>query len=209
MNSRDPAPSIETAPAEPVLPELLAPPRAPVPVRPVWMPWPIAVLLAPLFWLMPRQFGPHFAAAGWRAAIAAYLTWTLYGTCCLVLVETWPDMHGRETGSCGPVSWVCGKVWPDVKQGPWPGPNLSEALRIPLVYPRFLLRERGYLFERFAVLLATAHVGGLLIAVALMPYVSVGERGRLLLGRLVRLTLWASTSVILAAPGRRGPGNPR
>lgn len=38
-----------------------------------------------------------------------------------------------------------------------------------------------------------------LIAVALMPYVSVGERGRLLLGRLVRLTLWASTSVILAA----------
>ena len=35
------------------------------PVRAWWIPWPIAIVLLPLLWLMPKRMGPHFAAVRW------------------------------------------------------------------------------------------------------------------------------------------------
>lgn len=50
------------------------------------MPWPLAVLLVPLFWLMPRRFGPHFAQASWTAAIVAHGLWGAYAVAGILLV---------------------------------------------------------------------------------------------------------------------------
>lgn len=181
------------------MPELLAEAQGTVPVRPVWIPWPMAVLVAPLFWLMPKRFGPHFAAAGWRAAIAGYLTWSVYGTCCLILATNWGTAAGAGSQDYSLLSYMLGLTPSQLSMSTWPAETFWEVLRGPVVVAAEWVAGSDSTCQSTRVLLATGHVGGLLLAAGLMPFVSVGERGSLLLGRLVRLALWASTSIIVPA----------
>ena len=67
------------------------------PVRPWWVPWPIAVLAVPLLWILPKRTGPHFAAIRWPGVIVAHLLWTLYGIACIYLAVAAPE--------CGWIAW--------------------------------------------------------------------------------------------------------
>lgn len=181
------------------LPEFLAEAHGPVPVRPVWIPWPVAIFLAPLFWLMPKRFGPHVAAAGWRAAIAVYLTWTVYAMACLILAQLWSRVAGYRTYDYGLFSYLAGLTPSQSGTIVWPAATFWEIVRTPLVFAAQMAEGPGYEVERMYGLFALGHVGGLLLAAALMPYATIGERGKLLLGRLIRLVLWSSTSLMVAA----------
>lgn len=185
-----------------VLPEFWPTSDIPEPVRAVWIPWPIAVLLAPLFWLMPKRVGPHFAAASWWAAIVAHLTWSIYGIGSLLMVF-------MTDGSYSLLSWLAGRTPEQLGYTLLPTPTLGEILRAPL----------GMLATQAANLSSTSplgfsqvdqlvraimywglmELGMIVLAAILMPYITVGERTRNLFARAIRLVLWSSTSLVVLA----------
>lgn len=180
----------ESTPASVVLPEFW-PVEDPTPVvRPVWIPWPIAILLAPLFWLMPKRLGPHFAAASWWAAIAGHLVWTVYGIACFVMLA-------RDEQAYSVVAWIVGRTPEQLGQSPLPVPSFWETLRAPLSS----LANEAFTASQVSELLVPllcwllCEVGLVVLAAMLMSYMTVGERTRCLFVRAVRLVLWASTSL--------------
>lgn len=172
------------------------------PVRPWWIPWPIAVLAVPLLWILPKRMGPHFAAVRWPGIIAAHLLWTLYGICCIYLTLTAPEygwiawLKGDNTGERpayaqmtfsqtvrAPVAQV---VWDLCKEanfgGGWGSPEFPEI---------------GSVVD---LLLWLAIVVGTEIALAvpallLMPYIAAGERSRRLFWRSLKITFLCTTLI--------------
>ncbi len=172
-----------------------APPSV-LPVRAVWIPWPIAVALAPLFWLMPKRFGPHFAAAGWRAAVVAHIAWGVYGIGSLQML--WGEYRGYSL-----ISWLAGRTPEHRGLVLTPAAGLWDILRAPMAAlamrtHHLLASGGGSLAEPLLTWLAI-EAGVLAAALAVAPYISAGERFRSLLGRALRLVLWSSTSVVLLA----------
>lgn len=184
-----------TSASDAVLPEFW-PSQGKPPVRPVWIPWPIAVALAPLFWLMPKRFGPHFAAAGWRAAVAAHVVWGFYGLATLVVAF-------GDSLRYSLAHWLFVKTPTQGAESLWASPTLGEVLRAPLavlVNGLFAMMNSGgrptIWFLRIVIWCLAAEGLLALAALLLMPYLAAGERGRLLFGRSVRLVLWATTSLV-------------
>ncbi len=180
-----------------VLPEHWPQPSAMQPVRPVWIPWVIAVALAPLFWLMPKRFGPHFAAAGWRAAIAAHVVWGIYGAATVGMTAIAGPWYGL-------VTWLSGRTAEQMGRLPMPVPTFSEIVRAPLAYfvnGMALASGRpgpvGWTLAGLLTIVLAIAAGIVVLAMLLMPYIAAGERTRRLLGRTVRLVMWATTSLVV------------
>ena len=175
------------------------PDQSPPTVRPVWIPWPIAVLLVPLFWVMPRRFGPHFAAASWTAAVIAHLVWGIYGAVSILL----PVLIGPQYSLA---SYLLRRTPEELGQSLFPVPTLGEILRGPLALLAGIVAEvdlsgpRGSMeLTQIVTLTLLAELGLVLSAVLLMPFIAAGERTRRLLGRTIKLVLWASTSLVVLA----------
>ena len=152
------------------LPEYWPATPPPDPVRAVWIPWPIAVVLAPLLWLMPGRMGPHFAAVRWPGAIAAHLLWTVYGLACIV--------NAYESNDHCWVAYLQGQV-PGQQQHPvWPAPTMSQIIRTPLAVTAWQLAEEiDDTADKFVACLGTlALVGSSLVVLAAL--IERRDRGR-------------------------------
>ncbi|MBN1491628.1 MAG: hypothetical protein JXA69_17075 [Phycisphaerae bacterium] len=177
--------------AEP-LPEFWPTMPAEKPARAIWLPWPIVAALAPLFWLMPKRLGPHFAAAGWRAALAAQLLWTVYGIGCIVVALDAPNY--------GWVTYVTGQSPGQQQPSIWESPTFSEIVRTPLA--ALAIRASYHIERGEALLLGLAKIVGIELALIaggwlLVPFALSGQSVWRTFGRCARLTLWCSTSVIV------------
>lgn len=183
-------------PAPAVLPESWPPQDSPQPVRPVWIPWPIAILLAPLFWLMPKRCGPHFVAAGWQAAIAAHLVWTIYGIACFTMLA-------RNEQVYSPIAWLTGRMPEQLGQSLLPVPTFWQSLQAPLSSLANEAFTANMAIQVIAVAIGwlLAEIGMVVLAAVLMPYITIGERTRYLFARAVRLVLWSSTLLALLGLG--------
>ena len=181
----------ERQPPAETLPEYW--PDGPVaqPVRPVWLPWPIAVVLAPLLWLLPKRMGVHFAAVRWPGVIVAHLVWTIYGIGCIAIAY-----------------WATGYSWAAYISGKSPGRDVSllwpvtwlEIARSPLALLALGLAQKLDEFEDLMLglgVLAGVELGLILVAELLTPYAAAGEKVRKLWGRCVKLTLWSTTSLVV------------
>ncbi len=182
------------------LPEFWPADEAARPLRPIRLPWPIVVLLAPLLWVMPKRLGPQFAAAGWRAAIVAHLVWVGYAACSITM-SLYTDGHYSL------VSWLAGRTPEQMGDSLLPVPTLWETLKAPVSFVAVLAFQRARMFWglmagdilEMILIAAVAEAVLIVVAILLAPYISVGERTRRLLGRSVRLMLWATTSLIVPA----------
>lgn len=185
-----------------VLPEFL-PYAPPAIVRPIWVPWPIAVLLAPLFWLMPKRFGPHLAVASWTAAIFSHLAWGVYGAASILLAIAAPQYTLA--------SWLLGRTPEQLGQSLAPVPTFGEILRGPLAFLVSLPAQMPLMMGGMAAVappgivsaspleLIPVELGLCATAALLMPFIAAGEPSRRLLGRSIKLVLWASTSLFVLA----------
>lgn len=189
----DPAGSPET------LPEFWPDRPTPVRVRPIWIPWPVAVLLAPLFWLFPTRLGPHVSAAGWRAAIAGTLVWTVYGTATV----TMGVFYGYDYGL---ITWLAGRTPEQMGARFMPVATFSEIIRAPLaVWVRRMQVVDGSMMPVDGLHVVLGAAGSLValgfvvltLALLLMAYIAAGERLRTLLARTIRLVMWALTSLVV------------
>lgn len=162
-----------------------------VPVRHVWIPWPLAVVLAPLFWIMPGRSGPHFARAGYLAAISAHLFWIYYGIFWPAVSEV---MQDRSL-----LGAYLGLGDNRVHGGRWPEPTLSEVLRAPLaVLTTTSTRWSSEIFTVLAVLGSSiffVEVVALGISLCVLPYATAGEPLKRAFGRSLRLTWWSLTAL--------------
>ncbi len=173
------------------LPEFLpVTPRKPV-VHPWWIPWPVAILLAPLLWLMPRRMGPHFATVRWPGAILGNLVYVIYGISCLVLARVSPRY--------GWVAYLLGEAPGQAPDSPLPGPTLSQIIRSPLA-AALNAWEAGSGGELLAqILIGISAYAGVVVffSLLLMPPAAAGEKKRYLFARCVKLVLWSMTSMLL------------
>lgn len=175
-----------------VLPEFW-PQSAPSGVaRAWWIPWPVAILLVPLLWVMPKRMGPHFAAVRWPGVILGHLLWTVYGIGCIGLAYRAPHY--------GWIAWLTGQSPGQADPGLWPPPSAWDIFRAPLALEAVWLGQtitsiEEYLLGWGAVL--GCELGVAAIGLLLMPYVTVGERTGRLVARCIKLTMWATTSVVL------------
>ena len=190
VTDKDPSPT--------VLPEYWPAPPPPELACPVWIPWPLAVLLAPLFWLMPRRMGPHFAAVRWPGALFAHVLWVFYGIGCVAIASAMPRF--------GLAAYAVGRMPEQGADTAVSGDTLSQVLRDPPALVALILAGHPYGEITSAVtnaqslyaglgLVAVAEAGLILMACLLMPYATAGERGQLLFSRSVKLTLWSTTSL--------------
>ncbi|NLE61507.1 MAG: hypothetical protein GX616_24410 [Planctomycetes bacterium] len=170
----------------------------PKPVRALWIPWPLAVVLVPLFWLLPKRMGPHFAAVRWPGVIVAHLVWVVYGLGCMT-VAYWTPLFGW-------VAYLTGRTSGRETEALWPDPTFSQIARAPMAVlgsllagnPEFGVNGWVGVGADLAIGLAMAvavEAGLILLACLLMPYATAGERGQLLFSRSVKLTLWSTTSL--------------
>ncbi len=82
----------------------------------------------------------------------------------------------------------------------WLAPTFSQIVRSPLALPACYISEGIGSLEELVLGIGAVLSGevALLVAAALlMPYAAAGERTPRLLGRCVRLTLWATTSLVV------------
>lgn len=192
------AADVTTKPQPPpaALPEFWPEQARTTPVRPVWIPWPVAIVLVPLLWLMPRRMGPHFAAVRWPGVVLAHLVWVVYGIGCIAVAFVNPQ-YGLTACILGSAPAA-----DPVLMGSAHGPG--EALADPPALLAILLAGHPYANFEGAIsdseslflglgLVAGVEAGLVLVACLLMPYVTVGERGMLLFRRCMKLTLWATT----------------
>ncbi len=189
MTGQDERSVVQSSPTD-ALPEYW-PVNPPVrPVRAVWLPWPIAVVLAPLLWLLPKRVGVHFAAVRWPGAIVAHVVWTIYGIGCIAITYQTPRY-----------SWVAYLSGQSPGQEPsslWPPPTVSEIAGSPLAVLAWDVVHELTKVEQFLLglgIAAAVEVGLVVLAGLLMPWAAAGERGRRLFGRCVKLTLWSTTSL--------------
>lgn len=190
---------VAAEPRPATLPEFW-PDQSVAPVRPIWIPWPLAIVLAPLFWLMPKRFGPHFAAASWTAAILAHVTWACYGLASICLATVAGPRYTLA-------SWLLGRTPEQLGYSLFPVPTLGEMLRAPLAFfacgpsqqAQFGLAAPPILTVSPLWLMFVDLATVVVLAILLMPFIAAGERTRLLLARTVRLVLWASTSLVVLA----------
>lgn len=172
------------------LPEFLPiVPRRPL-ARPWWIPWPVAILLAPLLWLLPKRMGPHFATVRWPGVILANLIYVIYGVSCIVLAKTSPRY-----------SWIAYALGRSPGQNddlPLPGPTLSQIARSPLAAAlnAWEAGSGGELLAQILIGMSAYIVLVLVLAVLLMPVAAAGEKKRYRYARCVKLTLWAMTSIL-------------
>lgn len=175
------------------------PDAAPPTVRPVWIPALAAVLLAPLFWLMPKRFRPHFAAAGRWPAVVAHLLWVSYAATSLLMTIA----IGAEYT---PMGWLLGRTPEQQGLSLFPVPTFGEILRAPLAFLAGYVAElreapvpSTLLLSKVATTFLQVELGVFVLSALLMPLIAAGETTGRLLGRSVRLVLWASTSLIVLA----------
>ncbi|MHC4443203.1 MAG: hypothetical protein ACYTA5_11440 [Planctomycetota bacterium] len=164
------------------------------PVRAVWLPWPVAVVFAPLFWLFPKRMGSHFAESRWLGAIVAHFCWTIYGVSCLV--NAYIGKHYSW------MSYFTGQTPGQKDPALWPGPSWSQLFRTPIaaLFNGIDDVSQGInpleqLFICLSVILA-AEVAVVVFSSLLMPYVAAGEGKLRLFARCVKLTLWSTTSLV-------------
>lgn len=180
-----------TLPAD-ALPEYWPENPPPAPVRPVWLPWPIAVALAPLLWLLPKRFGPHFAAVRWPGAVAAHLIWMTYGLACLFNAYEEP-MYSWAAVVAGKAAWQEEGLAADA-------PTFSQLVRTPLAVTVWGVADEVRSTTDLLVgigVLAVAELSLVALAACLMPFIAAGEASWRLFGRCYRLALWASGSVLI------------
>ncbi|MBN1341490.1 MAG: hypothetical protein JXQ73_02360 [Phycisphaerae bacterium] len=169
------------------LPEEWPTDDAPRPIRAVWIPWPIAVICAPLLWFMPKRMGAHFGEVSWGTAFLAHVVWVVYGIGCIGIATECPEY--------GIVGYVTGRSRPP--EASWPM-GLGEVARAPMA---LLARELNNKTRRAKdiweglALFIVVELGVMLLALSLAPYATAGERFRRLYLRCWRLTLWATTSL--------------
>lgn len=158
-------------------------------VRRVWIPWPVAVLLAPLFWLMPKRLGAHLAAGSWWGAIIGHAVWAYYGF-------GWFMMTAGRTGNCSWTQWL-GWTHGRTSHEFWPAPTFGEILLAPLAAIPILIgtsrHVQGFIAGAVGAIVVEIFVLG--IALLLMPYATAGEPLRPLLGRCLKLTWWCTTGL--------------
>ena len=94
--------------------------------QPWWIPWPVAVLLAPLLWIMPRRMGPHFAAVPWRGAVVAHMLWMPYGLGCVLIGLLEPNF--------GWAAWLFGQAPGHGLALFWPAPTVTDILAAPAAF---------------------------------------------------------------------------
>lgn len=174
------------------LPEHWPADAKPETVRAWWIPWPVAVLLAPLLWILPRRMGPHFATVRWPGAIVAHLLWVFYAIGSMIIAFERPRF--------GWVAWVLGRVPGQEAGSLWPAPTLSEMFRSPPAMVATAIArevdEAETLLIGFAALLGFELVF-VLLGVLLMPFTAGVGRVRSSIGRSIKLTFWATTSLIV------------
>ncbi len=176
------------------------PMTAPVqPVRPWWIPWPIAVVAVPLLWILPKRMGPHFAAVRWPGIIAAHLLWTLYGVACICLGMTAPEYSWA--------AWFRGEA---ADLPAYAQLTFSQTARAPVAQVAWELCQEanfgmGWGGSGFPAIMSVAdlliwlsvivgiELGLVLLAGLLAPYIAAGERTRRLLVRSVKLLLLGTT----------------
>jgi hypothetical protein len=167
-------------------------------VRPVWIPWPAAVLLAPLFWLMPRRMGPHLATVRWPGVLAAQAFWMLYGAGCILLSATY-QQHGL-------VWFVANSLGYAEADPSAAAPTLLAVFRSPPAVLALHLAGlpsmgyRGIIGTASELLNHTVGIVGLeaaliLLSLILTPYAGGRHGGRGLIHRCVKTTFWCSTSL--------------
>ncbi|GMU23324.1 MAG: hypothetical protein AMXMBFR13_34030 [Phycisphaerae bacterium] len=175
------------------LPEYWPELPAPEPVRAWWIPWPVAVLIAPLLWLFPKWLGPHFTAVRWPGVILGHLFWTSYGIGCIALGEYAPRY--------GWVAWFTGQMPGQQDWSPWPVPTVSVIFRSPLaLLGRAIIQnvEEWQVLVLGAALIVGLHLALLAaMTILIMPWITLGEPLRKLVARSVKLTLWATGSLVL------------
>lgn len=177
------------------LPEFWPEKEGEPPVRPVWIPWPLAILLVPLFWLMPKRMGPHFARVRWPGVILAQLFWVVYGAGCIAMAYMSPRF--------GWVAFVTGRCPGQNEPSIWPGPDLSEIFRSPLALLVLSATEGVKNAEQVIIgllLFVAAEAVLVLFSLLLMPFAAAeGERTRTLFARCVKLTFWSLTPLVVLA----------
>jgi hypothetical protein len=184
------------------LPERWPATTAVQPVRPWWLPWPIAVLAVPLLWVLPKWMGPHFAAVRWPGVIAAHLLWTFYGVACVYLAAVAPQY-----------GWVAWLRQGGVAEFPeYPPMTFSQTARAPVAqviwdmcsrttfgtawYPGFPAISSVADVLLWLAVVAGVEIGLGVLALLLMPYLAAGERAGQLLIRAVKLALLATTVIV-------------
>jgi hypothetical protein len=171
------------------LPEFWTQEAPPVADRAAWIPWPIAVLLVPLLWVLPKRMGLHFGRVAWPGVILGHLLWTVYGIGCVYLAFEAP-----RTGLPG---YIAQAFESQAQHRDWPL-TLSEAIRSPAALLASQIIEWSMSgTQEFAIL-----IGGTLLAVVgiavlggvlLMPWSAGGEKRWRLFARCAKLALWSTS----------------
>jgi len=179
------------------------PPDTQLPTQPVWLPWPVAVVLAPLLWLLPKRMGPHFTQSRWTGAIIAHICWTTYGIGCIV------NAYVGKYYSW--IAYLTGQTPGGSDGDSWMAPSFSQLFRTPLaaiingifeinsnliLYNNITVDSSVLIWSIFSVIVGTT-LFILLLSFLLMPFITAGERWRYLFARSVKLTLWATTSLMV------------
>jgi hypothetical protein len=153
----------------------------------------VAVLLVPLLWLFPKRMGPHFAAVRWPGVVLGHLCWTLYGIGCIAM-----DFVDAEY--VGWVAYILDKT-------PWQSgisvggsPTLWDVAVAPLTTLAQQLVGELPTGEELVIVVGVciaAELSIVLVAIALTSYATLGERYSVLFARVLKLTLWSTSSLIV------------
>lgn len=166
--------------------------------QPWWIPWPLAVLLAPLLWIMPRRLGPHFAAVPWTGAVVAHMLWMPYGLGCVLIGLLEPHF--------GWAAWLFGQTPGERQALFWPAPTFMDMLAAPAAFLMALFAghpQAGIpgMASDWRILTVAAHallvweILLLLISASLAAHITVNEPCRILFSRSYKMVLWVSTSL--------------
>jgi len=159
--------------------------------RPWWIPWPVAIVLAPLLWLLPKRMGPHFAAVRWPGAIIGNLIYVIYGVSCIVLAEKAPRYSW--------IAYALGESPGQAPDHPLPAPTVSQIARSPLAaaLTAWEVDSGGELLAQILVGTSAYILLVLVLSLLLMRAASAGEKRRYCFARCVKMTLWSMTSILL------------
>lgn len=161
-----------------------------IPLRAVWIPWPLAILLAPLMWIFPKTLGPHLARVRWPGVILAHLFWSIYGVGCYMLAF--------EPRRYGLIAFITGRGHGQVDPDQWGAISVWEVLRAPLAYyfKWDVADELGPWLSAWGLFLGIEMII-VLLGLLLMPWAAAGEKLHLLAGRCVKLTLLSTGALTM------------
>lgn len=164
--------------------------------RPIWIPWPLAFLLTPLFWVMPKTVGPHLANVRWPGVFLGQAFWIVYGTGCLRLAEA---HHRFRYIIFGWIPYLTGYQPPARSGESLPEVSFSDVVLSPLAVMVQYFARRANHWDNLLLPLgyyAIFVVSLILVSIVFWPWVTTGERLRSLFGRSAKLVLWSSTVVV-------------